>query len=310
MTTKELLNAAVYCGTYKKYASGNLAGDWLQLASYKDGLSFLEACKKLHKDEKEPEFMFQDTEYLPDEYYSESCIYPEIFAVIQVVKTMAEDERTAFDNYCEANAAIPELFDIEEFKQTYKAVTVTPPATPSGNQNALEELLGIIKAKSGEDYKNYFAAAIKIKDGYFMTFQKPDIKKAFCFGYSDFGQGMTQEEAEEACANFGEEEFKESNLSDFDGVYEYRTKLLDMMRPDITLETYGYSNRGYTGCSITSDPNSGSGITLKGEEADKFREEYKATVTKLRADFEKKINSYLKRYGVSKIRKWTFWADE
>ncbi len=310
MNTKELLHAAAYCGTYYKYANGNLSGGWLQLASYKDNQSFLEACKKLHKDEKEPEFMFQDVENLPDEYYSESCIYPEIFAVIQTIKAMTEDERTAFDNYCEENAAIPELFDVEEFKLAYKPTTVTPPAASSGNQNALEELFEIIKAKSGEDYKGYYAAAIKIKDGYFLTFDKPEIEKAFCFGYSNFGQGMTQEEAEEICANFGEKEFKESNLSSFDEVYEYRAKLLDMMRRDITLETYEYSNLGYTGCSITSDPNPGSGITLKGEEADRFCEEYKATVAKLRADFEKKIDSYLKRYGVSKIRKWTFWADE
>ena len=46
------------------------------------------------------------------------------------------------------------------------------------------------------------------------------------------------------------------------------------------------------------------------EDADKFREEYKNTVASLRADFEKKIDSYLKRYGVSKIRKWTYWVDK
>jgi len=28
-----------------------------------------------------------------------------------------------------------------------------------------------------------------------------------------------------------------------------------------------------------------------------------------RAQFEKRLNTYLKRYGVSKIHTWTYWAD-
>lgn len=50
----------VYCGTYGKYAAGSIDGKWLDLSNYADMDEFLEACAELHKDEHDPEFMFQD----------------------------------------------------------------------------------------------------------------------------------------------------------------------------------------------------------------------------------------------------------
>ena len=58
--------AQVYVGTYGKYNSGSIAGAWIDLsdcASYSD---FLAKCKDTHKDERDPEFMIQDTEGFPD----------------------------------------------------------------------------------------------------------------------------------------------------------------------------------------------------------------------------------------------------
>ena len=64
----------VYVGTYGKYNAGNLAGAWLDLADYSDRDEFLAACAELHKDEHDPEFMFQDWEGIPAEMISESYI--------------------------------------------------------------------------------------------------------------------------------------------------------------------------------------------------------------------------------------------
>lgn len=52
----------VYCGTFGKYNDGDLSGDWLNLSDFVSYDVFLEACKELHKDESDPEFMFQDVE--------------------------------------------------------------------------------------------------------------------------------------------------------------------------------------------------------------------------------------------------------
>lgn len=51
---------SVYVGTYAKYNGGSVAGDWLDLDDYASYGAFVEACKKLHADEEDPELMFQD----------------------------------------------------------------------------------------------------------------------------------------------------------------------------------------------------------------------------------------------------------
>lgn len=63
---------AVYVGTYAKYNDGSLYGAWLDLSSFEDYEEFLEVCKALHSDEEDPEFMFQDYEFFPRRWYSES----------------------------------------------------------------------------------------------------------------------------------------------------------------------------------------------------------------------------------------------
>ena len=72
----------VYVGTCAKYNDGNLFGAWLDLEDYTDKDEFVEACKALHADEEDPEFMFQDQEGIPDQYFSESHIAPEVWDIL------------------------------------------------------------------------------------------------------------------------------------------------------------------------------------------------------------------------------------
>ena len=69
----------VYVGTYHKYNSGSIAGKWLDLEDYSDKDEFLQACAELHKDESDPEFMFQDHEGIPRGMISESSIDAEVW---------------------------------------------------------------------------------------------------------------------------------------------------------------------------------------------------------------------------------------
>lgn len=66
----------IYVGTYAKYNAGSIAGAWLDLEDYSDREAFLEACGELHKDEPDPELMFQDFEEFPRAFYSESSAPP------------------------------------------------------------------------------------------------------------------------------------------------------------------------------------------------------------------------------------------
>lgn len=69
---KNNIEPAVYVGTYKKYNEGSIYGKWMTLSDYSDFDEFEEACRELHKDEEDPEFMCQDKEYIPDSKYCES----------------------------------------------------------------------------------------------------------------------------------------------------------------------------------------------------------------------------------------------
>ena len=66
MEAKVLSEAKVYVGTYAKYNNGSLSGAWLDLSDYSDKEEFYEACRELHKDEEDAEYMFQDWENVPE----------------------------------------------------------------------------------------------------------------------------------------------------------------------------------------------------------------------------------------------------
>lgn len=87
----------VYVGTYAKYNSGSIAGEWLDLEDYADKDEFLEACAELHDDEDYPEFMFQDWEGIPDGLISESHIDEDVWEWLE----LDEDDREKVDLYRE-----------------------------------------------------------------------------------------------------------------------------------------------------------------------------------------------------------------
>lgn len=66
--------AKIYVGTYAKYNSGSIFGEWLDAEDYADKGEFIAACEALHKDESHPELMFQDYEGFPSDFYNESAI--------------------------------------------------------------------------------------------------------------------------------------------------------------------------------------------------------------------------------------------
>ena len=83
MTTKTQDTPRLYVGTYAKYNNGSIKGAWLDLDDYADEGEFLEACAELHKDESDPEFMFQDFEGFPKSLYSESGLDSKLWDYIE-----------------------------------------------------------------------------------------------------------------------------------------------------------------------------------------------------------------------------------
>lgn len=88
----------LYVGTYAKYNSGSIAGQWLDLEDYSSTDEFMEAAASVHSDESDPELMFQDFEGFPRCWYSESGAPPEI---IWEWLELDENERLAFAVYAD-----------------------------------------------------------------------------------------------------------------------------------------------------------------------------------------------------------------
>ena len=91
---------AIYCGTYGKYNNGSLDGAWLDLEVFDSYDEFLEICALLHDDEDDPEFMFQDYQGFPREWYDESGLKESFDNIVEYCK-LDENDREVFDAYYE-----------------------------------------------------------------------------------------------------------------------------------------------------------------------------------------------------------------
>lgn len=109
----------VYVGTYAKYNSGSIAGAWLDLEDYSDKEEFHAACKELHKDEADPEFMFQDWEGIPEGMVSESHIDEEVFELA----ALDDGELTMFTVY---RSDVDRSGTIEQAREAYRGTYSSP----------------------------------------------------------------------------------------------------------------------------------------------------------------------------------------
>ena len=91
----------IYVSTYEKYNEGNLFGEWINLANFNDSPAFYSYCQNLHKDEKDPEFMFQDYEGIPKRLVGESWIDDRVFELLNLA--LPEEEQTAFIEWLDNN---------------------------------------------------------------------------------------------------------------------------------------------------------------------------------------------------------------
>lgn len=107
-------SAKVFVSTYAKYNNGRgTVGKWLKVEDYESKEAFLDACKKIHDDESEPEFMFADYEGVPNGYISESYVSEWLFKLNDLDEYFDFD---AFRVFCEYMApciddGTPERFE-------------------------------------------------------------------------------------------------------------------------------------------------------------------------------------------------------
>lgn len=89
----------IYVGTYAKYNAGNLAGVWIDPTEYDCKQDFIDACKELHKDESDPELMFQDWEGEFFGLISESFIDEKFWELINAPELKDDESKYAFAEF-------------------------------------------------------------------------------------------------------------------------------------------------------------------------------------------------------------------
>lgn len=179
----------------------------------------------------------------------------------------------------------------------------------------LEEVNTKVWAKS-PDMQEYCrkkcSDVFKSKKGYLLEFEKPVIKKNFCFGHGYNGIS-TQEEVNIACDNArnartNENYFLEENLERYDewlkildseqSLYLFTSYKKDANVKIVYLRTAEYLRiYPWDKDSIVQE--------LDNEEIEELRQ----IVLSERAKFVKRLNTYLKKYGLSKINAWTYLVD-
>ena len=156
------------------------------------------------------------------------------------------------------------------------------------------------------------AHIVELTDGSIVVIEKPSIKKDFCFGYRDSRYDTEEyDEANAAAAHArsSTDYFLSENLAAIDEVINHlEGKTRDSWEYHICIP--------YNGQAANSklkrirefywhDEIGQKYPKLEGENRTRVLEGYKA----VRASFEKRLHSYLKRYGLSKVNSWSYWVD-
>lgn len=346
--------AKCYVGTYGKYNEGSIYGKWLDLNDYPTYADFCAACRDLHKNERDPEFMILDWAGLPDgfpavEWIGESEFndikaamqdeekadlriidYSEkAFAVVGDTKTIKDDLKRLggrFNSHLSCGAgwifSKKSLDEVQKFINCGE-VTANNVAPKAEKDEALwdEFKKRVLKAENNEqswlDYWVKKTSNLMMTDsGIILTFEKRKIKVDFCWP----DEGAPYEEYLRLSANEKEmrEYFLRENLRDLDEQIEELTTRKGecdrtLMPVFLERDTCHYGKCGWAeGVHLMPDyryreaVSDKEGVTLMTEnDCTKAL----AILKDERIKFEKRLQTYLKRYGVSKLNTWTYWAD-
>jgi hypothetical protein len=281
----------IYVDTYRKYNNCTGGGAWLTLNDYKTEREFWKACKRLHRDERDPEFFFPDYE-LPDELGG--CIT---------------------ENSIDFDALFEYL--------TSPVSETEPQPTPDMSKAEIKAgkaawLDGVAKTKRADslDYeKKRTLTSLVLTGGELVQVEKPRLKTSFCFGYGQ--NGISTEEDYQ-----GAEGARES-LNQFDAFLEanlkgLKSELAELEEHMLTIWACGCcqkrvvctSNPYWLGLGLLrwrsewEAPHEGE-RELTAEDLDILARGVRAQI----ADLTARCKAYWKRFGASKLNTWTYLVD-
>lgn len=173
--------------------------------------------------------------------------------------------------------------------------------------------------------KKKVAYIVELSNGDIVDLEKPNIKKDFCFGAGMYGS-CTQEEMNDAenmvgISRTSQDYFKEKNFEQVDRLITALSNCLP--GSGYGMECYTYIHyygqpdnsklKGYSVTRLSHNPEYEPGYWSKQRDLKKLSvEDIKLIIEGLkevRKDFEKRLNTYLKRYGLSKVNSWSYICD-
>ena len=318
-----------YVGTYGKYNNGDLNGAWIDLIKCGTYDNFLKECYKLHEDEGDnTELMIQDVMYLPDGLNFGEIPDKEDFDDI-IKEYNEENESEQIIPNCQiidqSEKAFAVVGDTKAIKDELKAIggrfnfrlscgagwifskkcladvqTLLNGAKISANNNAksankrkYDEV--IEKACKALDWdKKDVYAAVELPEGFFMI-SKESIETRFCF--SDEGAAYEYYKTLDKGDNL-EKHFLRKNTKLFIEQIEMLKKAerYDPVKINYNKKAIYFSYSEY-------DTENTRFLTSEETKQIKAALEYALNLHK------KRLETYLKKYGTSKIHTWTYWAN-
>lgn len=153
---------------------------------------------------------------------------------------------------------------------------------------------------------------IKTSNGFILEIEKPGIEKDFCFGYRLGDDGSEYNEANDAAraAKKSVEYFVEQNLEGLKKTIEEYSK------NDLYYRNHYYRQKNNVMKSIEYFRYYEVPADIQKKEYKEYtpvNEQDKALIIAAYKEelkrFSKRLETYLKRYGLSCVRTWSYWVD-
>lgn len=147
-----------------------------------------------------------------------------------------------------------------------------------------------------EYYKSRFSTGIRFPEGVYL-FEKPRIENDFCFR----DEGPEYDYYKELCNNkkLLEEHFIAHNMEQVREPKEGET---------MYIIKDSWSTDGRVWIRWANYPYSADDQIVR-EATEREQQEYRLQLRAVRAEFGKRVDRYLKRFGTSKLNIWSYWAD-
>ena len=147
---------------------------------------------------------------------------------------------------------------------------------------------------------------VKLSDGTFIGIDKPHIETHFCYSYDEIGDPDSIAEAcYHASRGPGETEFMRDNLSHFNSMIE---ALKD--EDEILYVAVSNRNEKFGAASFWDNHLRGNAPENYKAVNAQDRQLVLQAYVKAKEMFVKRLNIYLKKYGLSKIRSWSYSSND